>query len=346
MFQPGILKEITKDSEIKKDEPMSLHTTFHIGGPADVYIETGSIPDFVNIIRYLQKEGCRYFIMGNGSNLLVRDEGYRGVVVSTRGRNNRTGPDGKEKWDNKRQCSLVTMLDDVFVYKDCSPSDAGFFVENGYASDTRELEGKNLVNAGSGILLSKLASVIAENGLTGFEFAGGIPGTLGGAVVMNAGAYGGEMRDVTESVRVITKDGTIRVLKRDELKMSYRSSIIQQENMIALDALFVFGNGDKEQISNKMKELNERRRSKQPLEYGSAGSTFKRPEGYFAGKLIQDAGLKGYRCGDVMVSEKHSGFVVNVGNGTFRQAIDVINHIKEEVKKHSGVELELEVKIL
>lgn len=349
MFQTDVLKEIAKDSDIKKDEPMSLHTTFRIGGKADLYIETGSTRDFINIIRYLQKEKCNYFVMGNGSNLLVNDKGYRGVIVSTRRKKNLNGsslPDNVHIVQETDNLSQVKSLDDVYIYHAGSSNAAGFFTENGYVASAEILGNKNLVNAGSGILLSNLAAVIAEAGLTGFEFASGIPGTLGGAAAMNAGAYGGEMKDVIEGARVLADDGSVKVLKREELELSYRSSIIQKEKMIVLDVLFAFEKGDKEQILAKMKELNQRRREKQPLEYGSAGSTFKRPEGYFAGKLIQDSGLKGYRCGDVMVSEKHSGFVVNVGNGTFAQAMDVISHVKEEVKKHSGVSLELEVKIL
>lgn len=336
MFQTEILKEIAKSSEIKKDEPMSLHTTFHIGGPADIFIETNDIKDFINIIRYLQNEKCRYFVMGNGSNLLVDDKGYRGVVVSTRGKNS-------DKHLIKD--SYVTLLDDICIYNKGNNMQAEIFVEKGYLDSAEILKSKNLVHAGSGILLSKLASVIADSGFAGFEFASGIPGTLGGAVAMNAGAYGGEIKDVIESVRVIV-NGDIRVLKKDELDLSYRNSIIQREHMIVLDALFAFDNGDKDEILTKVKELNNKRKSKQPLEYASAGSTFKRPEGYFAGKLIQDAGLKGYRCGDVMVSEKHSGFVVNVGNGTFEEAMNVINHVKEEVRKHFGIKMELEVKVL
>lgn len=336
MFQTEILREIAKSSEIKRDEPMSLHTTFRIGGPADVFIETNDIKDFVNIIRYLQKENCRYFVMGNGSNLLVDDKGYRGVVVSTR---------GKSSDKHLIKDSTVTLLDDVCIYSKGDSERAELFVEKGYLNSAEILKSKNLVHAGSGILLSRLSSVIADSGFAGFEFASGIPGTLGGAVAMNAGAYGGEIKDVIESARVIVGND-IKVLRKDELNLSYRSSIIQKEHMIVLDALFAFDNGDKAEILTKIKELNDQRKSKQPLEYASAGSTFKRPEGYFAGKLIQDSGLKGYRCGDVMVSEKHSGFVVNVGNGTFEQAMNVINHVKEEVSKHFGVRMELEVKIL
>lgn len=342
MFQADVLKEIARNSKIKKDEPMSLHTTFRIGGPADFYIETAYIEEFINIIRYLQEEGCQYFVIGNGSNLLVHDEGYRGIVVSTRG----TKDAGMAGADTEEHINLIKMLDDVNIYHAGDSKAVQFFIDNGYASDAGFLNSKNLVHAGGGILLSKLATAAGENGFTGLEFASGIPGTLGGAVAMNAGAYGGEIKDVLEGVHVITDSGTTMVLKKKDLNMSYRSSIIQKEKMIVLDALFAFDSGDKDQILEHMKELNRKRREKQPLEHGSAGSTFKRPDGYFAGKLIQDAGLKGYRYGDVMVSGKHSGFVVNVGNGTFEQAIGVINHVKDEVRKNSGVEMELEVKIL
>ncbi|MFG6395268.1 MAG: UDP-N-acetylmuramate dehydrogenase [Lachnospiraceae bacterium] len=343
MFHAGVLKEIARDSDIKKDEPMSLHTTFRIGGPADYYVETACIKDFVNIIRYLQKEKCRYFVIGNGSNVLVPDEGYRGVIVSTRCTKDAiaSGTCGEEE-----DISIVQRLDGIKIYHAGNNKAVQFFIDNGYISHAETSEDKNLVHAGGGILLSKLAYVTGGNGFTGLEFAGGIPGTLGGAVAMNAGAYGGEIKDVLEGVCALACDGSIKVLPKEELDMSYRNSIIQKEKMIVLDALFAFGSGSKEQILGYMNELNQKRREKQPLEHGSAGSTFKRPEGHFAGKLIQEAGLKGYRCGGIMVSDKHSGFVVNTGNGTFKQAMDVINHVKEEVRKTSGVELELEVKIL
>lgn len=343
MFHAGVLRETARGSVIKKDEPMSLHTTFRIGGPADYYIETACIEEFINIIRYLVKEKCRYFIIGNGSNILVPDEGYRGVIVSTRCTKDAVTSGA---YSEEKDINIVQRLDGIKIYQAGNNNAVQFFTDNGYISSAEAVKDKNLVNAGGGLLLSKLAYVAGSNGFTGFGFAGGIPGTLGGAVAMNAGAYGGEIKDVLEGVRVITSDGSIKVLPKEELDLSYRNSIIQKKNMVVLDALFASGSGNKEQILGNMNELNQKRREKQPLEHGSAGSTFKRPEGHFAGKLIQEAGLKGYRCGDVMVSEKHSGFVVNVGNGTFKQAMAVINHVKEEVKKNSGVELELEVKIL
>lgn len=301
MIQLEQLQEIAGVEFVKEQEPMSSHTTFRIGGPADFWVDIQNEAILIEVIRYCKQQKTPYFILGNGSNLLVSDEGYRGVMLSTRG------------------FSKIEFLKGT---------------DNG----------KQLVCAGSGVMLSALASQVAAGGLAGFEFAGGIPGTLGGAVTMNAGAYGGEIRDVILNARVLLQDGTICTLSKDELKLAYRHSIIQELDMIVLEAVFAFESGDKLQIQNKMKELNRQRREKQPLEYGSAGSTFKRPEGYFAGKLIQDAGLRGYRVGDVMVSEKHCGFVVNVGKGTCAQAMAVIEHVQKTVQKQFGVMLELEVR--
>lgn len=300
MVQLEQLQRIVGAEYIKTQESMSDHTTFRIGGPADFYVEPQGEKELIEVIRYCREQKEPYFILGNGSNILVEDEGYRGVIVSMRG-----------------------------------------FSQFGFQMGE---DGKQTVNAGSGILLSSLASQVAARGLTGFEFASGIPGTLGGAVAMNAGAYGGEIRDGILSARVLFQDGTVGNLSREELKLSYRHSVILEKGLIVLSARFSFEPGDEGKIQEKIKELNQQRRQKQPLEYGSAGSTFKRPEGYFAGKLIQDAGLQGYRVGDVMVSEKHCGFVVNVGHGTCEQATAVIEHVQETVKKQFGVELELEVR--
>lgn len=294
------LQRIVGTEYIRTQETMSSHTTFRIGGPADFFVEPQGEKELIEVIRYCSKQEEPYFILGNGSNILVADEGYQGVIISMRG---------------------FSQLE-----------------------FQKEENGRQTVNAGSGVLLSSLAAKVAARGLTGFEFASGIPGTLGGAVAMNAGAYGGEIRDGIQSARVLFQDGTVRNLSREELKLSYRHSVILEKGLIVLSALFSFDLGDKGKIQEKIRELNEQRRQKQPLEYGSAGSTFKRPQGYFAGKLIQDAGLQGYRVGDVMVSDKHCGFVVNVGQGTCEQAVAVIEHVQETVKKQFGVELELEVR--
>lgn len=199
------------------------------------------------------------------------------------------------------------------------------------------------VEAQAGVSLAKLASFVAEKGLTGFEFASGIPGTLGGAVTMNAGAYGGEIKDCIVSAVVLGDDGQERVLSKDELALGYRTSAVQTEGYVVLSAVLQFAKGEKNDILEKMRNLNNRRREKQPLEHGSAGSTFKRPEGYFAGKLIEDTGLRGYRIGDAMVSEKHCGFVVNVGNATAAEVMQVISDVQSRVKEKFQVELEPEV---
>ncbi|MCI6654390.1 MAG: UDP-N-acetylmuramate dehydrogenase [Clostridium sp.] len=210
----------------------------------------------------------------------------------------------------------------------------------------REESNETFIYAEAGVMLSRAAVLASESLLTGLEFAGGIPGTVGGAVSMNAGAYGGEIKDIIVSADVLMSDGTVVKLTRDELELSYRSSIVQKEKMIVLSAEFALKKGNKSEILDKMKDFSQRRRDKQPLEYASAGSTFKRPEGYFAGKLIDDAGLRGYRVGNVMVSDKHCGFVVNMGGGTCEEAKAVINHVREEVDKQFGVTLEMEVRKL
>ena len=303
MVQLADLQRIAGEQAVRLQEPMSAHTTFRIGGQADYFVEPGSESVLKELLLLCRETETPFFILGNGSNLLVSDEGYRGVMISLRG-----------------------------------------FDEISFREGESTEAGKTIMTAGCGVLLSKAAMQAAERGLTGFEFAGGIPGTLGGAVTMNAGAYGGEIRDVILSARVMTKAGDVRELSAEELDLSYRHSIIQEKDLIVLSADFAFAHGDEEQIKEQMRQLNTQRREKQPLEYGSAGSTFKRPEGYFAGKLIQDAGLKGYRSGDVMVSEKHSGFVVNVGKGTCGDAMRVIEHVQRTVYEQFGVELELEVK--
>lgn len=323
MFQIQRIEEIVGKENVRSQEMLSNHTTFRIGGPAKWYVEPLIIEDLLLVLHYLREQGEPYYILGNGSNVLVNDTGMDGVVICTH-----SGRGG------------TLELVECFAGEQEMHQ---FFFERGYCTP-EEIKGKRLLSAGSGALLSQVASEAAKNSLTGLEFASGIPGTLGGAVTMNAGAYGGEIQDVIVAARVLDQDDKIRILGREELELGYRSSIIQRENMIVLDALFALVPGEEQQIRDAMKDYNERRREKQPLEYGSAGSTFKRPEGHFAGKLIQDAGLRGYRVGDVMVSEKHCGFVVNVGQGTCKQADQVIEHVQKTVYEQFGVKLETEVK--
>lgn len=221
----------------------------------------------------------------------------------------------------------------------------GVVVKIGRFPEDLKVEG-NRLRAGAGVLLSQMAKKAEEAGLTGLEFAAGIPGTVGGAVVMNAGAYGGEMKDCIVRVKVLDKEGKICWLSKEELKLSYRHSIMMEEPFVVLEAEVLLEPGNREEISGKMKELAHRRREKQPLEYPSAGSTFKRPEGYFAGKLIEDAGLKGKNVGDAQVSEKHSGFVINKGNATAGEILELISQVQNKVYEQFGVRLEMEVRVV
>ena len=294
------LIDINGEQCVSESEAMSRHTTFRIGGPARVFVSSDNIDKIIKTIELLKKEEQEYFILGNGSNLLVA--GYNGIVVST---------------ENLKELNIEKEDGDMtYIY------------------------------AQAGVMLSRAAVLASESSLTGFEFAGGIPGSIGGAVSMNAGAYGGEIKDVIVSADVLMEDGSVVKMTNKELELSYRNSIIQKKNLVVLSAEFALKKGKKEEILAKMKDFSTRRRDKQPLEYASAGSTFKRPEGYFAGKLVDDAGLRGYRVGNVMVSEKHCGFVVNVGGGTCEEAKAVITHVREEVEKKFGVILEMEVRKL
>lgn len=284
--------------KVKVNEPMNRHTTFRIGGPADCLLLPSSQEELQEIIKICSDEKLPYFILGNGSNLLVSDAGYRGVIIQ--------------------------------LYRN-------------YGEITAE---GNMIRAKAGALLSQIAAAAKNASLTGFEFAGGIPGTLGGAVVMNAGAYGGEMKDILKEVTVMTEKGEILTLPAEELEMGYRTSIIKKKGYLVLGAVIVLEQGEQEVIKARMKELTEQRVSKQPLEYPSAGSTFKRPEGYFAGKLIMDAGLCGYQTGGAQVSEKHCGFVINKGNATATDVCRLIKDVQDKVKEQFGVTLEPEVKFL
>ena len=280
------------------EEPMKRHTTFRIGGPAEVFVMPGNLEEVQRILEICRTEDLPYFILGNGSNLLVSDRGYRGVVI---------------------------QLDRNF--------------------GEVKVEGTE-IHASAGALLSTIAVAARRASLTGFEFAGGIPGTLGGAVVMNAGAYGGEMKDVLRKVMVMDQSGKVFEIPAEELQMGYRTSIIKTAGYIVLGAVLSLKEGNLEEIKMLTRKLSEQRTSKQPLEYPSAGSTFKRPEGYFAGKLIMDSGLRGYRVGGAQVSEKHCGFVINAGGATARDVRTLMDNVRDIVYKKYGVTLEPEVKFL
>lgn len=296
------LSEAAGADHILKDEPMSAHTTFRIGGPADYFVVPEDAAALGRGVALCRAEGVDYFITGNGSNLLVGDGGYRGVVFH-----------------------ICHTMDDV-----------------AYEEKGTEL----LVEAGAGVMLSGLARQVSSKGYTGFEYATGIPGTLGGGVTMNAGAYGGEISDNLLWAELMDETGAVLRLERDRLKLSYRHSVMMEQPLVVLRAGFSFTKGDAAAITEKVAELSRSRKEKQPLEYPSAGSTFKRPEGYFAGKLIQDCGLKGFRVGDAMVSEKHSGFVINVGHATAADVMTLIRHVQQEVDRQFCVRIEPEVRML
>ena len=292
-----------------QDEPMKKHTTFRIGGPADYYAE----PDVSQISKLIEiAKACDMpvAVIGNGSNLLVGDKGIRGLVIGI----------GK---------GLSTIE-----------------VTEAVAQQSTAQGNGHVITAGAGAILAAVAAKAAEASLSGLEFASGIPGSVGGAVVMNAGAYGGEIKDVLIDATVLTAEGELRIVTRDELDLSYRHSIVPEKGYIVLSARFRLTPKPQDEIKSYMAELRAKRVEKQPLEYPSAGSTFKRPEGYFAGKLIMDAGLRGYSVGDAQVSEKHCGFVVNKGEATAADVLTLIKDVQETVLKQFGVKLEPEVKMI
>lgn len=281
------------------DEPLSKYTSFEIGGKCDILVKPNNSDCIVEIIEHCRKNEIKYYILGKGSNVLVSDNGLRGVVIVI-----------------SSALSSVWLKDDEHIYCDAGAS------------------------------LSKVCAFAKENGLTGLEFAYGIPGSVGGALFMNAGAYGGEMKDVVESCFYLDEDLKVREMKADEMSLSYRHSIFSEKDYVILGVNLSLKKGDKAEITAKMSELMEKRRSKQPLEYPSAGSTFKRPEGDFAGRLIEVSGLKGYTCGGAQVSEKHSGFVINKGGATCADVLGVVSAVKEKVYADSGIMLECEIRIL
>lgn len=292
------LCKIVGEENIAKDVIMKKHTTFRIGGNADYFLTPKTEGHICESIDFCKKNDIKYYIIGNGSNILVSDEGIRGVVIK---------------------------LFDNF---------ADYVVEG------------NKIIAKPGILLSKLSNIAASKGLTGLEFAGGIPGTLGGAIAMNAGAYGGEMKDVVTGVKVLDAAGKIITIDAADMNFGYRKSVVSQNNYIVVEVEMELKEGDEEEIRAKMNELKLKRTSKQPLDLPSAGSTFKRPEGYFAGKLIMDAGLKGYSIGGAQVSEKHCGFIVNKSNATAGDVLKLIKYIQKTVHEKFNVDLETEIKMI
>lgn len=291
------LTKILDSKDIQIDEPMKNHTSFKVGGPVDILVNPENYQQVVDIINLCKADNVPYYIIGNGTNLLVKDGGIRGVVI--------------------KLCKLdeITLEQDKLIAK-------------------------------SGALLKDVSDTALKQGLTGFEFACGIPGSIGGAVAMNAGAYNGEISNVIESAKVIDNDGKIRILNKDELELGYRMSSILKHGYTVIEVTFKLQKGEEGKIKGRIEDLSKRRSDKQPLEYPSAGSTFKRPEGYFAAKLIEDSGLKGTKVGGAEVSEKHSGFIINKNNATAKDILDLIKLVQKTVKDKFNVDLFTEVRII
>lgn len=291
------LIQILGADNVWKDEPMKLHTTFRVGGPADWFVTPEEENRVCELVRLLKKENIPYYVMGNGSNLLVGDKGYRGVIIQM-----------------YKKMSQIRAMEDHVIY------------------------------AQAGALLSKIAAEALNQEWTGLEFASGIPGTLGGAVMMNAGAYGGEMKHVIKSAMAVSPEGELKVLPIEQMELGYRTSVFAKNGDIVLSAQIQLQPGNVDEIRSYMEDLKERRTTKQPLEFPSAGSTFKRPEGYFAGQLIQETGLRGFQVGGAQVSEKHCGFVINKDNATAADIMALIEEVADRVEAKFGVRLEPEVK--
>lgn len=283
--------------EVRINEPMIKHTSFRAGGAAEWFVIPEQAEELKAVLAACKKADTPWYVIGNGSNLLVSDKGFPGVIIST----------------------------------------AKF--------DRLEVNGTE-ITVGAGVMLSKLANTAYKAGLTGLEFAAGIPGTVGGACVMNAGAYGSEMKNVLKNVTVLTAEGNVETLPAEELKLGYRTSVIPKKGYLVLEAVVSLTEGNMEEIKAVMDDLAFRRKDKQPLEFPSAGSTFKRPEGYFAGKLIEDCGLKGFSVGGAQVSEKHAGFVINKGGAKANDIYCLCKEVEKKVQAEFGVSLEMEVKLL
>jgi UDP-N-acetylmuramate dehydrogenase len=292
------IKSVVANGRVMVDEPMKHHTTFKIGGPADLLVEPSSIEEVESVLNICRSEDIPVTVIGNGSNLLVRDGGIRGIVIK-----------------------IAEMLSNVSVYEEKIVAEAG-------------------------ALMSKISSRALENALEGFEFASGIPGTIGGAVTMNAGAYGGEIKDYVSAVTCIDAKGNVKEYSGDEMAFGYRKSLVQTEGLVVLGVEISLKRGDRDEIKSKIDDYTERRTSKQPLHLASGGSTFKRPEGHFAGKLIEDAGLRGLRHRNIQVSEKHCGFVVNLGESKAEDVLNLIGVVQKTVYDKFGVQLEPEIRII
>lgn len=290
------------EDRVLRNEPMSRHTSFHIGGPAAAFVTVNNEEELASVLAAVSSAGAEHMVIGNGSNLLVSDAGYPGIMIKLGG---------------------------------------------DFESIERDKEDPCRIRVGAAVLMSRTSAFLTENGLSGFEFASGIPGSIGGAVFMNAGAYGGEIKDVVKSVRVMDPDGTnLRDVSNEDMHFSYRHSMAEDEGVLVLSAEMELTEDDPDEIANRVAELQHKRNSKQPVNYPSAGSTFKRPVGGYAAALIEQSGLKGYTVGGAQVSEKHSGFVINIGGASCEDVLAVMRHVREKVLADSGILLEPEVRLI
>ena len=295
-FYNQLLENNIKKENIQMNEKMSKHTSFKTGGVADFFIKIYTIDELKILLKLCKKNNLPIFVLGNGTNILVKDEGYRGVIINLK-------------------------FEDIKI-------------------------NKKMVTVGSGVKNAILAHKLAENSLTGFEFASGIPGTIGGAIKMNAGAYGGVIKDILVNVKCMDYDGKIITLDNNSCEFDYRHSIFFNKNLIILEANFKLNKGKKEEILNKINELNAKRKEKQPLEYPSAGSTFKRGDGFITAMLIDECGLKGYSIGGAEVSEKHAGFIINKNNATTSDILKLIDYVQNKVLDEKNKKIELEIEII
>ena len=316
-----VLKEKLPSANIKLNEPMKLHTSFKIGGPADFFITANNIQEIREVVNIAKENNLPLKVVGNGTNLLVKDNGFRGII-------------------------LKTNLQEIKITKTKNKDEINTkYKINGIENSTNCKE-EYIVNVQSGMALGKLAQILLKNEIGGFEFASGIPGTIGGAIKMNAGAYGGEFKDIVQDVTYLNEQNDIVVIQNMQCDFSYRHSLFSNKDYIILGCNLKLYKDTKENIKNKLDENLQSRREKQPIEYPSAGSTFKRGEDFITAKLIDECGLKGYTIGGAQVSEKHAGFIVNTGNATAQDITDLIDYVKKVVYEKTGKKIELEVEIL
>ncbi|WP_165444038.1 UDP-N-acetylmuramate dehydrogenase [Lachnoclostridium sp. Marseille-P6806] len=335
------LRDFLADGQILAGESMSAHSSFRTGGPAELFIQVYTAAELRRTLALLAGAGMPVFLLGRGTNILVGDGGFRGAVVSVASRS---------------PYSLTDTVDEQRL-----PAAAARGTQGASSGGDGELLlplpaelprldairvcGRRIC-CGAGASLAGVSAAARDHGLAGLEFAAGIPGSVGGALVMNAGAYGGEMKRVVESADMLCPDGRVQTCSCEEMEFGYRRSILRGSGAAALGAVFALTEDEPERIRERMEELAEKRRARQPLEFGSAGSTFKRPEGHFAGQLIEEAGLRGFRIGDAQVSEKHCGFVINRGRATAAELRAVIEAVQKRVMENSGISLEREVILL